>query len=444
MPALERFAFSRTVGPMEPPEDVSYAKVHVFVLMMANVGLCLWFQFYGYKTPLFSLLPSWGAGCDTDACRSDEAVYRVASAAWAFFASMSALCVCRRDAHHACWCSKWLYWATLVLVSLALPATTFTGGFLDLARVGGYLFIVLQQILLVDAAYNWNDRVLYLASQACDEASIGDRESRGDLYLNGLLLISCTLLLVALGALGAMLYFFGGCSSSYEIITFSGFAVVAVTAYQLSDVESEGSLLTSSIVAVYAVYLGYSSVSANPVKSCNPMYSTSSDWIDIVLGLSFAFVSMAWVSFRAPSAVHAIFGVVHDAPSREALAAGSAAADDAAADDEALERALLTGDDEAVATLRLKKSARERDLAPRTPSFGWEVNFLMSLIALYIPMVLTDWGIAPSSSTTASSIEKGKAAMWIQFSAECLVYLLYFWSLIAPRLFPDRDFSTGP
>ena len=95
---------------------------------------------------------------------------------------MSALCVCRRDAHHACWCSKWLYWATLVLVSLALPATTFTGGFLDLARVGGYLFIVLQQILLVDAAYNWNDRVLYLASQACDEASIGDRESRGDLY----------------------------------------------------------------------------------------------------------------------------------------------------------------------------------------------------------------------------------------------------------------------
>ena len=44
----------------------------------------------------------------------------------------------------------------------------------------------------------------------------------------------------------------------------------------------------------------------------------------------------------------------------------------------------------------------------------------------------------------ADSIEKGKAAMWIQFSAECLVYLLYFWSLIAPRLFPDRDFSTGP
>ena len=66
------------------------------------------------------------------------------------------------------------------------------------------------------------------------------------------------------------------------------------------------------------------------------------------------------------------------------------------------------------ASLRLKKSARERELAPRTPSFGWEVNFLMSLIALYIPMVLTDWGIAPSSSATASSIEKGKAAMWIQ------------------------------
>ena len=143
---------------MEQPEDVSYAKVHVFVLMMFNVGLCLWFQFYGYKAPALSLLPSWGAGCHTDACRSDEAVYRVASAAWAFFASMSALCACRRDAHHACWCTKWLYWAALVLVSLTLPATTFTGGFLDLARVGGYLFIVLQQILLVDAAYKCGPR----------------------------------------------------------------------------------------------------------------------------------------------------------------------------------------------------------------------------------------------------------------------------------------------
>ena len=157
-----------------------------------------------------------------------------------------------------------------------------------------------------------------------------------------------------------------------------------------------------------------------------PDGSTSSDWIDIVLGLSFAFVSMAWVSFRAPSERD-----LRESCKRERereRAAGSAAADDAAADDEALERALLTGDDEAVATLRLKKSARERDLAPRTPSFGWEVNFLMSLIALYIPMVLTDWGIAPSSSTSsASSIEKGKAAMWIRRLHECAVYLLYFW-----------------
>ena len=149
-----------------------------------------------------------------------------------------------------------------------------------------------------------------------------------------------------------------------QIICFSGLAVVGVTAYQLSDVESEGSLLTSSIVAVYAVYLGYSSVSANPVKACNPMYDTSSDWLDIALGLSFAFVSMAWVSFRAPNAVHAIFGVVHDAPSREALAAGSAAAEDAAADDEALERALLTGDDEVrKRALKLHALWRERTRA---------------------------------------------------------------------------------
>ena len=96
---------------------------------------------------------SWGAGCDSEACRSDEAVYRVASATWLLFASTAALCACRPDTHHECWGTKWLCWALLVGIALVVPASVFTSGFLNLARVGGYLFIVIQQILLVDGAY---------------------------------------------------------------------------------------------------------------------------------------------------------------------------------------------------------------------------------------------------------------------------------------------------
>ena len=30
-------------------------------------------------------------------------------------------------------------------------------GYLQIARVGGAIFVVLQQIILIDIAYNWND-----------------------------------------------------------------------------------------------------------------------------------------------------------------------------------------------------------------------------------------------------------------------------------------------
>ena len=98
-------------------------------------------------------------------------------------------------------------------------------------------------------------------------------------------------------------------TARFWIISLSSLGVVGVTTFQLMQEDGAGSLLTSSIVAVYATYLCYSSVSSNPVESCNPMYSTSDDWISITVGLSFAFASMSWVTFRAPNAVYAVFGI---------------------------------------------------------------------------------------------------------------------------------------
>jgi Serine incorporator (Serinc) len=37
--------------------------------------------------------------------------------------------------------------------------------------------------------------------------------------------------------------------------------------------------------------------------------------------------------------------------------------------------------------------------------------------------------------------KNGKAAMWITASGQWACLLLYLWTLAAPRLMPDRDFS---
>jgi len=58
----------------------------------------------------------------------------------------------------------------------------------------------------------------------------------------------------------------------------------------------------------------------------------------------------------------------------------------------------------------------------------------------YWCMVLTDWGNVDRSASGASPTN-GKIAMWMNITASWICTLLYGWTLVAPRVFPDRDFS---
>ena len=86
----------------------------------------------------------------------------------------------------------------------------------------------------------------------------------------------------------------------------------------------------------------------------------------------------------------------------------------------------------------------------------------MVILAMYMAMLLTDWGVAaeiaaPSDAADAGAVETpllpngapratmpysvGYASAWLQLGANWLCCLLYLWTLVAPKLFPDRDFS---
>ena len=63
----------------------------------------------------------------------------------------------------------------------------------------------------------------------------------------------------------------------------------------------------------------------------------------------------------------------------------------------------------------------------------------MFLICNYMAMLFTDWGVPGGVATTLYSV--GYVAAWLQMSTNWLCGLLYLWTLIAPTLLPDRDFS---
>ena len=73
-------------------------------------------------------------------------------------------------------------------------------------------------------------------------------------------------------------------------------------------------------------------------------------------------------------------------------------------------------------------------------SNSWKLNVILALISCWFAMALTSWGSVEPGGDSANP-EVGEVSMWMLISAQWLFMILYMWSLVAPRLFPDRDFS---
>lgn len=68
-----------------------------------------------------------------------------------------------------------------------------------------------------------------------------------------------------------------------------------------------------------------------------------------------------------------------------------------------------------------------------------QISVVFMLVSGYYAMILTNWATV-QSSTSIDQPRTGEAAMWIQAAGEWIAIGFYIWSLIAPGLFPDREF----
>ena len=63
----------------------------------------------------------------------------------------------------------------------------------------------------------------------------------------------------------------------------------------------------------------------------------------------------------------------------------------------------------------------------------------MCLAAVYVGILITNWN---SASIHTGEIEPSGFGFWVRIVMSWVTFLLYFWTLIAPRVCPDRDFSV--
>jgi hypothetical protein len=64
-------------------------------------------------------------------------------------------------------------------------------------------------------------------------------------------------------------------------------------------------------------------------------------------------------------------------------------------------------------------------------------HFIFALASLYVMMTLTSW-YKPNSDLT--HLNSNMASVWVKIVSSWLCIGIYAWTMLAPALFPDRDF----
>jgi Serine incorporator (Serinc) len=73
----------------------------------------------------------------------------------------------------------------------------------------------------------------------------------------------------------------------------------------------------------------------------------------------------------------------------------------------------------------------------------WKLNVVLALISCWVAMTLTGWGTLEGldQDEHAANPQIGRVNMAMIGVSQWMAILLYIWTLVAPRLFPDREFN---
>lgn len=201
------------------------------------------------------------------------AVYRIGFALTVFFFMMSVIMIGvkssrdgRAPIQNGFWGLKFLIVIGITIGAFFIQDGSFGSWMMWIGLIGGFAFIIIQLILLIDFAHNWADVWV---------GNYEETQSRGWFVA----LLSATFLQYVAALAGIIILFSvytqsDDCALNKFFISFNMILCVAVSvlsiAPQVQEAQPRSGLLQSAVVTLYVVYLTWSACSNNPNKECNP------------------------------------------------------------------------------------------------------------------------------------------------------------------------------
>lgn len=353
------------------------------------------------------------------------AVYRILFATTMFFIMMAVMMVGVRSSrdgrspiHNGFWGPKYLILIAGVIGAFFIPETSsFSSTWLVFGMMGGFLFIMIQLILIVDFAHSWAENWV---------EKLEETESKW--YYYGLIFFTVLNYIVSITAIVLLFHYYTTGDCGWQKFFISSNMILCVVLSVLSilpriqESQPRSGLLQSSILSLYIIYLTWSALSNATGTDCKPNIFNQDDKnkaktsdTQAFIGLMLWFVCVIYSSIRTASNSQASKLTLSD----QTLArdTGSAGQD------------LETGG----------KFQGTYDNEEDGVAYSWSFFHMMFAFAsLYVMMTLTSWNnpTAPIAET-----HNNAASMWIKMISSWMCSGLYIWTLVAPILLPDRDFG---
>eukprot|EP00056_Hartaetosiga_gracilis_P000901 m.41249 g.41249 ORF g.41249 m.41249 type:complete len:435 (+) comp10408_c0_seq1:74-1378(+) len=357
------------------------------------------------------------AGCEdgTDCSNWGElGVYRVMSAVGVFHFVLMLLMIGvkssrdpRSSIQNGWWSIKLLFLTGLSVGAFFIDNSFFFGiGWFGL--VCGFIFILIQMVLLVDFAYKVGDSWVSQAEEGSGCHKFLLFGVSFSLYILSFAVTICCYVFYA-KADGET------CGLSKAIISVNLVMSVIMTLCSLStrvqEAQPSVGLLQASVITFYTTYLTWSAVS-NVDGTCSQGVNGSAT--TRVVGSLLTFAAVAYSSLRTShSSQLGRLGMGENSSEEQVML-------------------LDSGDD-----VESGKTNEEDGV-----KYSWSFFHLtFMLAAFYLMMLITDWANIKDGHNADNHVGSGMASVWVQVVSSWIAALLYIWTLVAPICLPNRDFS---
>eukprot|EP01103_Thecamoeba_quadrilineata_P013992 TRINITY_DN4035_c0_g1_i1.p1 TRINITY_DN4035_c0_g1~~TRINITY_DN4035_c0_g1_i1.p1 ORF type:complete len:424 (-),score=38.44 TRINITY_DN4035_c0_g1_i1:89-1360(-) len=370
-----------------------------------------------FGSDLLSWIPVINDCNDSNYCLGVVSVMRIMFGLTVFHAILSILMIgCqstgdpRDQIQKSWWGIKLIILLVFIVLCFFIPDEFFVY-YNWVALFGAGFFVLIQLVLLVDFSYCWAESWVTKATE--------DEES-GKIWYCGIVTSAFTMFIGSLAASILLYVYFAYTGDCYYNILFITINIICAIIFtfvsiteKVQDANPKVGLLQSGVVTAYSTYLVSSAMMSEPSETCNPSYT----------GNDLASMSDLDIFFLVLGSVITIFAVCFSTVS---------AATSSSQLSSKQETLLVKADEEIV------ESSEVTEVAYNYTFF----HFAFALAAMYMCQLLTNWNTLQHQTSGYQITDFGWTSVFIKMGSSWLVILLYLWSLLAPVLFPDREWYT--